>query len=287
MSAVRSDLARQQQVLLDALLAWPAENAIKTIAVYAVDPGARGLKAYQTNGHMLAERALQAAYPVVAQLLGGESFADLARALWHARPPLRGDIACWGGDLPAFLQSSVQLQDEPYLADVAQAEWALHQCAGAPDADADLSTLALLTHEDPAELTLALAPGCAVLRSAWPVAAILGAHRDGNPSLQEAGALLRDAVAQDVLVWRAGLRPAVRAAMAGETDAVQALLEGASLGLALEHASDLDFGQWLPLAVQTGLVLACRAVPFHGLHTGLRKASDGAGTVRAFGMGQG
>ncbi|MFZ2309369.1 MAG: DNA-binding domain-containing protein [Rhodoferax sp.] len=256
MSAVRSDLARQQQVLLDALLTWPADDATKTVAAYAIDPRARGLKAYQANGHMLAERALQAAYPVLAQLLGGESFADLARALWHAHPPTRGDVACWGGDLAAFVQTSAQLQDESYLADVARVEWALHQCAGAPDASADLPTLALLTSEDPDQLRLMLAPGCAVLRSAWPVAAILGAHRDGQPSLAEAGAMLQSGVAQDVLVWRAGLRPEARAAVPGEGDLVQALLEGISLGQALERAPALDFGQWLPMAVQSGLVLA-------------------------------
>lgn len=251
-----TNLAEQQQVLLDALLAWPVDDAIKNIAIYAIDPRARGLKAYQANGHMLAERALQAAYPVLAQLLGGESFADLARALWHAHPPTRGDVACWGGDLAAFMQTNAQLQDEPYLADVARAEWALHQCAGAPDANTNLSTLALLTSEDPDQLRLMLAPGCAVLCSAWPVAAILGAHRDGQPSLAEAGAMLQSGVAQDVLVWRAGLRPEARAAVPGEGDLVQALLEGISLGQALERAPALDFGQWLPMAVQSGLVLA-------------------------------
>lgn len=251
-----TNLAEQQQVLLHALLTWPADDATKTVAAYAIDPRARGLKAYQANGHMLAERALQAAYPVLAQLLGGESFADLARALWHAHPPTRGDVACWGGDLAAFVQTSAQLQDESYLADVARVEWALHQCAGAPDASADLPTLALLTSEDPDQLRLMLAPGCAVLRSAWPVAAILGAHRDGQPSLAEAGAMLQSGVAQDVLVWRAGLRPEARAAVPGEGDLVQALLEGISLGQALERAPALDFGQWLPMAVQSGLVLA-------------------------------
>lgn len=249
-------LAEQQQVLLAALLTHPAENAIKKLANYIMDTRARGLKVYQSNGHMLAERALRAAYPVMAQLLGAASFADLARALWHAHPPQCGDAAWWGGELAAFVQASAQLQGEPYLADVARCEWALHQCAGAPDANADLSTLALLTHEDPNRLRLALAPGCAVVRSAWPVVAIVGAHRDGSPSLAEAGALLRQAVAQDVLVWRAGLRPDVRQALAGEVEAVQALLGGASLGQALERAAALDFGQWLPMAVQTGLVLA-------------------------------
>lgn len=257
-----STLADQQQALLEALLAWPVDDAMQKIAVYAIDPRARGLKAYQANGHALAERALRAAYPVVAQLVGEESFADLARALWHARPPVRGDIACWGDALGAFVQTSVQLHDEPYLADVARAEWALHQCAGAPDQSSDLTTLALLTTHDPARLRLVLAPGCTVVRSAWPIASILCAHLEASPSLEEAGAQLRVGVAQDAVVWRAGLRPRVRPAMAGEAGVLQALLAGDSLAQALETpdgTNPLDFGQWLPLAVQSGLVLAVKA----------------------------
>lgn len=257
-----SALAAQQQALLEALLAWPADDAMQKIAAHAIDPRARGLKAYQANGHALAERALQAAYPVVAQLLGDESFADLARALWHAEPPVRGDIACWGESLAAWAQASAQLQDEPYLPDVARAEWALHQCAGAPDRAADLATLALLTTEDPAQLHLVLAPGCAVVRSAWPVASILGAHLEASPSLEEAGAHLRAGVSQDAVVWRAGWRPRVRLALVGEAEVLRRLLDGVTLAQALEaqdSANALDFGQWLPMAVQTGLVLAVQA----------------------------
>ena len=256
-----STLAVQQQALLEALLVWPAESAMQKIATCAIDPRARGLKAYQANGHALAERALRAAYPVVAQLLGDESFPDLARALWHAQPPVRGDIACWGDALGAFVQTSAQLQDEPYLPDVARAEWALHQCAGAPDQPSDLTTLALLTTHDPAQLRLVLAPGCTVVCSAWPIASILGAHLEASPSLEEAGAQLRAGVAHDAVVWRAGLRPRVRLTLAGETGVLQALLSGESLARALETpdgASTLDFGQWLPMAVQSGLVLAVR-----------------------------
>jgi hypothetical protein len=256
-----SSLARQQQALLEALLAWPAEIAINSIAACAIDSRARGLKAYQAHGHMLAQRALLAAYPVVAQMLGDESFAELARALWHAQPPVHGDIACWGSGLAAFMQASEQLQDDPYLPDVARVEWALHQCSGASDRAADLSTLALLTTEDPASLTLVLAPGCAVVRSAWPIASMLGAHLGGEPSLQEAGAQLRAGVAQDVVVWRAGLKPRFRLAVDGEVGAVMALLRGESLDQALSLAPQLDFALWLPMAVQSGLLVSVQALP--------------------------
>ncbi len=228
---------------------------MKIVANEVQDPGARGIKAYKANGHALAHSALQSAYPVVAQLVGDESFADLAHALWHAQPPVRGDIAQWGAGLAGFLETSAQLQDEPYLPDVARVEWALHLCAGAPDAEPDLTTLALLTTHEPEQLQLRLAPGCAVLRSVWPVASILGAHLEGSPSLQEAGAQLRRGEAQDAVVWRAGLRPRVRLALAGEADALQVLLATDSLAAALDAAPGLDFSQWLPLVVQTGLVL--------------------------------
>lgn len=251
-----SALAAQQQALVEALFAWPAEDAIKNVAACAMGTGARGLKAYQSNGHQLAERALQGAYPVLAQLLGEASFGDLARAFWHAQPPLYGDLAQWGQALPDFVQASAQLVDEPYLADVARVEWALHSAATAADAEPDLATLALLTQEDPGVLRLRLAPGCTVLHSRWPVASIVGAHLDTTPTLAEAGALLRSGVAESAVVWRQGLRPRARLALNGEAQALQVLLAQDTLGAALDAAPTLDVSAWLPVAVQTGLLLS-------------------------------
>lgn len=248
-------LAAQQQALLDAVLVWPRDNAIEKIAIDASRTGARGLKAYQFNGHALAERALMAAYPVVTQLLGAESLGALARAFWHTQPPTCGDLAQWGEGLAAFIGASAQLTDEPYLADVARVEWALHTSASAADGAADPASLALLMTQDPAELRLRFAPGCRVLASAWPVVSLINAHGVGHPSLMDAGQRVRDAVAETALVCRAGLRPAVREACAGESELVTALLAGQSLAKALDGAPALDFNHWLPQAVQTQLLL--------------------------------
>ena len=250
-----NELDAQQQNLLRTLFGGPGEIAIELGAVSAHSIGARGLQAYKANGHMLAERALLAAYPVVTQLLGAESAAELARALWHAHPPTQGDMALWGATLADFLANNTQLQEEPYLADVARAEWALHCCAVALDAPADPASLVLLTTEDPDLLGVRLAPGCAVLRSAWPVASILGAHVLGVPSLADAGAELRDGVAQEVLVWRQGFRPQFRQALPGETALLGHLLSGATLGQALDLSKRLDFAQWFPMAIASQLVL--------------------------------
>ena len=250
-----SNLARQQAMLLQALFEWPPQNAMKIVAAHAIDTGARGLKAYQTNGHMLAERALTAAFPVVAQVIGAESMADLSRALWHAHPPQRGDLAHWGIELPAFLESNDQLRDTPFLADVARAEWALHRCAVAPNRVADPASFALLTDHDPQALGLQLAPGTSALISAWPTASILGAHLLQSPSLATVGEHLAEGLAQDVIVWRTGFKPTFKAAQAGEAKCLLELARGNSLLAALEASPDLDFSSWLPVAVQSGLVL--------------------------------
>jgi hypothetical protein len=257
-----SALAQQQQGLLTALFASSLNDAIDLVAVRADSMGARGLKAYQSNGHALAQRALAAAYPVVAQLLGDESFGDLARALWHAQPPVCGDIGCWGEGLPDFVRNNLQLADEPYLGDVARVEWALHRCASAADGALCPGTLALLGTQEPDALWLQLAPGVSVVRSAWPVASIVLAHQaDSGVSLADAGQQLRDGTAQDALVWRQGLRPRVRPTLVGEGDFVRKLRQGSAFGPALDAAPDLDIQRWLTDAVQSGLLLAMTAAP--------------------------
>lgn len=259
-----SPLATQQNALVAALFSWPADAAVKNLADFAdlSTPGAahllrgqRGLRAYQANGHALAERALLAAYPVVAQLLGCESFAALARALWHAHPPVRGDLTEWGGVLAAFLAHDEQLLGEPYLADTASLEWALHQCAGAADQAPQPGSLRLLTQHDPAEIQLQLAPACRVLQSGWPIVSIVNAHLMASPALALVGQKLRLAVAETALVWRQQQQPRCREAVQGEADLVQALLAGATLGQALAGAPALDVAAWLPMAVKSGLLL--------------------------------
>lgn len=250
-----TSLAHQQQALLDTLFSSSAPNTIKLVASYAGATAARGLKAYQTNAHLLAERALQATFPVLIQLIGVDNLPGLARAFWHAHPPQRGDLAQWGADLPAFIQASEPLAIEPYLADIAAVEWALHRCSTSPDQPADHPSFGLLMQHDPLELQLQLAPGCAVFSSAWPVASILGAHLSQTPSFDDVRERFRAGRGESILVWREAYRPRVREAIGGEVAWVTCLLQGGALGEALDAAPDLDFNAWLPMAVQTQLLL--------------------------------
>lgn len=261
-----SALAEQQQALLAALWRPRHADAMETIASHLAPMGAegqkqaeRGLKAYRSNGHELAARALAGAFPVTAQLLGDDNLPALARHFWLQHPPRRGDLAQWGDELPGFIASLPDLvAQEPYLADLAQAEWALHRAATAADMAADAASFHLLAGEEPERIGLVLAPGTAFVRSAHPIVAILQAHRGGEPSLEEAGRLLRDGTPQAACIWRQGLRPSLRLAAPGEAAFAAALQESRSLADSLAAAPDFDFNAWLVPAVQTGLMVAVR-----------------------------
>lgn len=218
----------------------------------------RGLQVYQANRAVLAERTLSSTYPVIAQLIGLESFEPLARHFWRQHPPLRGDMGQWGAELPEFLANAPQLADEPFLADVARTEWALHRAASAPDAALDAASFALLSDDAAQRVSLALSPGVFTLASAYPVVSIVNAHLQNRPTLDEAADLLRIGHGEHALVWRQGFKPKVRGISPVEYSMINALKNSAALEAALDQASSIepafDFNAWLGSAVQTGLV---------------------------------
>ncbi|MEO8022432.1 DNA-binding domain-containing protein [Polaromonas sp.] len=263
-----SALAAQQQALLQALYLPRHADAIKIVATHVRPERAggqnhleRGLQAYRSNGHALAQRVLSAAYPVLAQLMGEENLEGLSRHFWQRQPPTRGDMAQWGAGFPALLETLSELmQQEPYLADVARVEWALHAAATQADGQTDLPSFALLESRDPTGLALVLSPGAQCLPSVFPVVSIVRSHLAGEPTLEEAGARVRMQMAETALVWRQGLKPALRHAQAGEAVFIAALQENRSLADSLSATPELDFQQWLVPAVHTGLLLGARAL---------------------------
>jgi Putative DNA-binding domain len=242
--------ALRQQMLLRALL---GDARPGVVAGWLRDGGRvqRGLATYRANAGALAERALAAAFPTLQQLLGDQSFAGLARAFWRRHPPQQGDIGTWGGALAGFIADAESLAPEPYLADVARLEWAVHQAERATDAAAPQG-LELLAEHDPAALWLVLAPGTALIESAHPVATLWHAHRSDAPErfgpVRAAFAAGRGEVAR---IARAGWRVTVAAIDAPEHRYTAAVLAGRSLGTALSEAgAGFDFEAWLIAALQ-------------------------------------
>ncbi|MES2192337.1 MAG: putative DNA-binding domain-containing protein [Pseudomonadota bacterium] len=274
--ASASSAALEQSSLLAALFG-DAGDGHASIPACLKKPAAnghlplRGLQAYRANADALAARALTAAYPVTAELLGEENFSMLAAFFWRVQPPQRGDMAQWGADLPDFLDAAPQLIDEPFLGDVARVEWALHCAATAQDAVQDLQSLALLAGEDASRATLVLGDGVALFASVWPVVAILHAHTLQEPEKTQklaalAGQLHRDRSGKHALalVWRNGFKPGFRAVGEAEHALLSMLLAGQTLETALtkadgaEDIEKFDFRVWLADSVRCGLVTGAR-----------------------------
>ena len=244
-------LAATQRALLDALLQPRPPQADARW-------DATGLGVYRANAHAHAERALADTHPVVRALLGAEAFNTLARALWHRHPPQRGDLGEWGEALAAFIATQPDLDELPYLGDVARVEWALHQAARAPEAMPEPASFARLQDMDPGRLHPQLAAGTWVLASAWPVLSIVDAHLHGEPGFHTVSQRLRDRVGEAVRVWRQAGR--VRANLVdADTARFEALLAaGHSLGHALDQAP-IDIQAWLADAVRGGRLLGFAA----------------------------
>ncbi len=264
--------AAAQTVLLDLLhlntmnsIALSADSMPATAHFCLKNPtlALRGLRAYRANAQEIAQSALQAAYPVMQQLLGEENFRYLAQDMWQALPPQRGDLAQWGHELAQYLPQVPQLRtllaEHPYLCDVAHAEWALHTAATATDAQLDAQSFQLLAQADPEQLRLVLAPGCAVLRRAYPVVSILQLHDPQEISVHDSA---RQAIAageaQTALIWRRGFRPVIAQADAASSVLIETTLAGQSLAGAVDAAvsaePSFDFSAWLSSSALIGLL---------------------------------
>ncbi|MEP7280538.1 MAG: DNA-binding domain-containing protein [Rubrivivax sp.] len=254
-AAARAAEAARQQRLLAALCGDAAATAAVLHGVSGAPAQAtRALQAYRANARSNAERALTIAFPTVAALVGDETLALLARRHWSACPPTRGDLALWGDALPEALAADPALADEPYLADVARVDWAVHVAESAADLSPALDGLARLAHDDPAGLQLVLAPGAALVASQYPVVTLWQAHRgDAADRFAPVRAAFMAGAGETALIWRAGWRGTVDPVLPGDRLFMAALCRGESLAAALDGAAvEFDFSGWLAHAVTAG-----------------------------------
>jgi len=199
---------------------------------------AQRLAVYRGNLYGNCLGALAGAYPVVRAILGEGFFDAMGKEFLRAHPPGSGDLNALGRDLPQFVAAFAHTRDLPYLADVARLEWLAHRAYFAADAqDFPLSRLA--GADDPGALRPVLAPACALLESAWPVADIWNAHKhaDADPC-----AVDLNARPQRVLVHRPLWRVEVTRLPRGDYRFLSAAASGVALGDALEAALAEDAG---------------------------------------------
>jgi len=157
-----------------------------------------------------------------------------------------------------FIAASAQLADEPYLADSARVDWAVHEATRAADApDAWPPALDALATSDPSQLHIQLAAGAAVVESHWPVVTVWHAHH-GDVSLDNVRAAFGAAREENALIWRDD-RFAIHVETIDTDDAAftAALTSGRSLAAALDAAGErFSFDRWLEHSLRSHRLVA-------------------------------
>ncbi|WP_435659839.1 HvfC/BufC N-terminal domain-containing protein [Leisingera caerulea] len=215
-------------------------------------PAGRRFSVYRNNVAVSLTEAMHSAFPVIAKLLGKQNMDGLAGLYLRQHPPSSPLMMFYGGHFPAFLEGMEQLKHLGYLGDVARLELALRRAYHAADA-APIAPEALgaLAPDTLLNTRLELAPAVQVLRSPWPIHAIWRYNtEDGAPKPEPQ--------AQDVLITRPEFDPIPQILPPAGAVWISALMAGATIGEATEHAAAedeaFDLGATLALLLQGGAV---------------------------------
>jgi hypothetical protein len=209
---------------------------------------AQGVEVYQRNLVFTAAQSLTITYPVIAQLIGRQALTYLARSLLQYEQPLTGDWADWGSGLGDAIRATSLAVDFPYLADVAQLEWLVHNAGRVRVDDIDAPSFELLGRSSLHQLKLQLSPAVGLLTSEHPVAEIWRLHTSSTvPEGREASGH------HWVVCQHFGL-PVVRAISIAEFRWLEAVLTGLNLEQLLDRYPAFDFSQWLADAIQQNLL---------------------------------
>jgi hypothetical protein len=212
---------------------------------------------YRGNTQANAAKAIEAAYPVVAKIVGTEFFTGLAAQYRSRFPSQDGDLNEYGESFADFLADFPPARELPYLADVARLEWQVHRAHYAADpAPFDPARLAALSPEQQLRLRPRLHPACRVLHSAYPLARLWEVHQDAFSGEFEVDFSRGPAHA---LVFRPRFR--VEVAQIGDAEAafLAAALDAATLESALAAAqsrdASFDLGRSLSEWVESSVIV--------------------------------
>lgn len=258
---LRAREARRQQALLQAVFGHAKGVAESDAFVLAGPAGPeRGVRAYRANAAAHAGDAIRARYPTLVAMLGAPSVGTLALRHWREHPPVRGDLAHFGGVLPDWVGSVPELAAWPWLADCARldnAAWEVQFARPAVLGDDDLRRLA---STPPERLRLQLAPGTRVVESCWPIVRLRALHAAAQPDA-DAIALALAGPGEAAWVWRDEAGAAVDRLDPAHRAWLLALRTADNLAEALDQVPEtFDPAAWLQVAVSHGWIDAIESI---------------------------
>jgi hypothetical protein len=259
-------LRELQLELVAALFGSADESAHQHIRAEGIDAAER-LGIYRNNLREGFINALALGFPVIARLVGGDYFRQLALEFLRAHPSRSGNLHHIGEPLSPFLREKFEATQYAYLSDIATLEWAYQQALIAEDAE-PLSADAFrdVAPADYEHLGFELHPACRFVRSRYPIVRI---WRVNQPESLSDETIDLASGADNVLVLRTPECVEFHRLAEPQFALFESLSRGDTLGTALEHAqalqSDFDLGAalryLLELRILTGLRLPIQGDP--------------------------
>jgi hypothetical protein len=154
-----------------------------------------GVQVYHNNFIENGIRALAISFPTLAHIMGNADFRGLARAFLVSEVKTQFDWADYGQTLPDFIMAHANLVGLPYLAEVAELDWLLHEVQRSEDKSFDGESFAKMNELDPSEWVFEMAPGFKLASFFFPVDQLYRLAHDAE--LANKGPL-RDAFTQDL-----------------------------------------------------------------------------------------
>ncbi len=199
-----------------------------------VDPRGRAATArfdvYRNNVTVGLTEALRDGFPVVAQLVGPEFFAAMAREYLRAHPPRDAVIALWGDGFGDWLAGFPPVAQLPYLPGVARLEYLRRRAYFAADAaPLGAEAAATIAPDRIGGMVLRPHPSAGWMRDPHPVLAIWSRHMAPAAAAEPPG---------ELIVCRPGKTVLPVAAPDGSCATLDALAAGAPLAEALPGGAD-------------------------------------------------
>lgn len=217
------------------------EYAIESNIVSDALPVATRLSVYSDAYRLRLIEALEGNYPILAELLGTETFATLATQYLDAHPSQHYSIRWFGHRFAEFLNATQSHQ--PGLAELAAWEWATAHAFDAADAaclmQADVAALAPAAW---GALQLRTHPSLTKLQVHSNIVDIVKASADNAPLPTPSVA-----DATEWCIWRQNLNVRYRSLDVIEARAIDRALHGATFGEVCEHLAEFIPPDHVPL----------------------------------------
>lgn len=157
---------------------------------------ATGLAIYRNNLYSTATRALMITYPVLKMMLGEDVCRFLAKQLLRSEPMFTGDWGDWGESLSDVIATTQLARSYPFLQDMAQLEWCIHQSERTRSETFNKQSLNSVGEQDFLQSEITLSQSLRFMESRYPIDHIWHAHQSPNTETEQFQITLANAIAE-------------------------------------------------------------------------------------------